>query len=191
MHALDREVFRVHFSMAFQLGAEVATELEQWYRFHLAVQDMHSLLSAHMRHIRTTMAGLSGERQVSQDAFQNALGALIGAHETLAAQLRAAGGLALPPLTNMAAGSPLGPFLLSEPLVRGLHRDTTSLNSAWINPFMNQLGEVIDKLARVLFKSLGGLLALQERIAERWELARTAPPAEAAVPEPPPEPTGV
>lgn len=35
-----------------------------------------------------------------------------------------------------------------------------------------------DKAARVLFKSTGGLLALQERIAGRWAAARV--PAEGA-----------
>src|SRR5437870_2754876 len=139
---------------------------------------MHVLLVAHARHVQTTLAGLGGERQVSQDAFQNALGALVGAHEALLVQLEAARSLLLPPLKNMTAGSPLGPFLLAEPLIRGLHRDVKTLDGAWIQQFMNQIGEVIDKLARILFKSLGGLLALQERIAERWEAARTAPPAE-------------
>jgi hypothetical protein len=33
---------------------------------------------------------------------------------------------------------------------------------------MGQLREVIDKTARALFKSLGGLLALQETIAGKW-----------------------
>jgi len=41
---------------------------------------------------------------------------------------------------------------------------------------MGQLREVIDKAARTLFKSLGGLLALQERIAERWVAAQQPVP---------------
>jgi Zn-dependent protease with chaperone function len=182
MHALDREAFRVHYAMALQLGEADAEELAGWYTFHAAVQDMHSLLVAHNRHVQTTHAALGIERQVSQTTYQNFLGAVLGAHEALRVQLKAAGGLLLPPLKNMAAGSALGPFLLVEPLVSEMRPDAVSIEGAWLYRLMNQMGEVIDKLARILFKSLGGLLALQERIAERWETARTAPPPA----EPPP-----
>ncbi len=183
MHAMDREVFRVHYAMAGQLGDIDAEELERWYRFHLAVQELHSLLAAHSRHVQNTLATLGRERQVSQELFQNALAALRGAHEALEAQLRAAHDLLLPPLKNMTAGSALGPFLLSERLVRGLSADTNTLDGAWINQLMNQMGEVIDKTARILFKSLGGLLLLQERIAESWIAARMT----SVVPDPTPE----
>jgi Zn-dependent protease with chaperone function len=190
MHALDRQVFLVHYAMAVQLGGTEADELERWYRFHHAVQGIHSMLAAYSRHVQTTLSTLGGERQVSQATFQNALGALRGAHDALETQLQAAHGLLLPPLKNMTAGSALGPFLLSEPLVRGLHAETSSLDGAWIQRLMNQMGEVIDKSARVLFKSLGGLLALQERIAERWTTARTAPPAPVEEPSADTAPTG-
>jgi hypothetical protein len=43
---------------------------------------------------------------------------------------------------------------------------------------------VIDKTARILFKSLGGILAIQERLAERWLAARE----KAASPPPPDAP---
>ena len=89
-------------------------------------------------------------------------------------------GLLLPPLRNMTAGEPLGPFLLSEPLLRTLHGGESTIDGAYVGKLMAQMGEVLDKGARILFKSLGGLLAMQEQIAERWAL----PPA-------PPEPTPV
>jgi hypothetical protein len=181
MHAIDRDVLRVHYTMAAQLGEADAAELEGWYRFHIAMQDLHSHVAGHLRYVQTTLAGLS--RQVPQEEFQRALGALRGAHETLRAQLEAAHKLLLPPLKNMTAGEPVGPFLLSEPLIKNLHGGETSLDGTWINPFFAQMGEVIDKSARILFKSLGGLLALQERIAERW----AAPPPAATEDAPPAE----
>jgi hypothetical protein len=86
----------------------------------------------------------------------------------------------------MTPGDKLGPFLLSEKLIEKLPADSTSLDGTYVNQLMNQMGEVIDKSARILFKSLGGLLALQERIADRWLLAQT-PPAEAVADVPPQE----
>jgi hypothetical protein len=182
MHGLDRQAFRVHQAMAVHLGDAERAELEERYRFHMAVQDIHGQLVAHSRHVQITLNALAGQRQVEQGQFQQALAALRGAHEELEAQLNIARGLLLPPLKNMTAGAPLGPFLLSELLVRSLHSDTQSLDGAWINRLMTQMGEVIDRTARILFKSLGGILTLQEGIAERWTAAQAKPAAPAETP---------
>jgi Zn-dependent protease with chaperone function len=188
MYALDRDVFRVHHAMAAELGDNDRSELESRYRFHLAAQDIHAFLNGHMRHIQNTLAALAGQRQVEQWQFQQALGALRGAHDALREQLDVARGLYLPALTNMSAGDSLGPFLLSEPLVANLSAGTQTLDGAWIGRLMNQMGEVLDKLARILFKSLGGILAVQENLADRWLAARQATdatPAETPAPSPP------
>jgi hypothetical protein len=172
MHSLDRVVFRVHYAMAVQLGESDRNELEQRYRFHLAVQDMHSSLVAHARHVDATLAALSGRREIPPDEFQNALAALRQAHARLAKMLDEASGMPMPLLTNVIAGQPLRNLLRTEPLIRNLHHDIKTLDGQWIGEFMGQLREVIDKMARTLFKSLGGLLILQERIAERWHAAQ-------------------
>jgi Zn-dependent protease with chaperone function len=186
MHALDRNAFRVHYAMASQLGEAERTELEDWYKFHLAVQGVHMTLAAYSRSVQQTLAAISGQRQLSQSDFRHALGVMREAVEALRSQLEGAHTLRLPPLRNMTAGEPLGPFLLSPPVMRNIGPDAQSLDGQWINQYMNQNGEVMDKLARVLFKSLGGLLALQERIAERWA-ATPPPPAPEAATEPAPE----
>ena len=67
--------------------------------------------------------------------------------------------------------------IISEKLVKSLHPDTQTLDGAWIGQLMNQMGEVIDKSARILFKSLGGILALQDRLAEEWHAWRANPGA--------------
>ena len=184
MHEVDRKVFRVHYAMAARLGGTAASELERWYQFHFAVQELHALLTAHVRHVQATLAALGGERQVSPEAFQNALSSLREAHDTLVNALEQADELKLPPLTNMTPGAPLGPYLMSDKLVRNLSAGTTSLDGSWIQQFLNQVGEVIDKSARVLFKSLGGLLLLQERIAEQWASRQTLTPGEGEPPAP-------
>jgi Zn-dependent protease with chaperone function len=184
MHALDRGTFRVHHAMAVQLGDADRAELEQRYRFHLAVQNIHSILVAYSRHVQETLAGLAGQRQVEQGQFQHALAVMREAHDALRAQLDAAHGLYLPPLSNMNAGDKLGPFLLGEPLMKNLPAGAQTLEGQWIGQLLGQMGEVIDKTARILFKSLGGILAIQERLAERWLAARE----KAASPPPPDAP---
>ncbi len=175
MHALDRDVFRVHYAMALKLGDNDRSELEARYRFHLAAQEIHSFLTAHVRYVQSTLSNLAGKRQVEQAQFQQALAAVRGAHDALREQLDAARGLYLPALTNMTEGAPHGPFLLSEPLIANIPAGTQTLDGTWINQLLNQMGEALDKLARILFKSLGGILALQESIADRWAARASTP----------------
>ncbi|MDB5307575.1 MAG: hypothetical protein JWO38_1777 [Gemmataceae bacterium] len=181
MHALDREVFLVHDAMATQLGETDRRALEERYRFHTAIQDVYGRLVAHNQLVQATLNGLSGRREIPSEEFQNAVAVLRQAHDAVGEQLAAAHQLRLPPLTNMTVGTPLGPYLLSQPLVRNLRPDTTSLDGQWIGQFLGQVGEVIERTQRTLFKSLGGLLAVQEGIAERWAAAQLpASPVEGA-----------
>ncbi|MBA4187788.1 MAG: hypothetical protein C0467_07190 [Planctomycetaceae bacterium] len=168
MHALDRQAFRAHYAMAAHLGKEDRASLEEWYRFHTAAQNIHTVLVAQSREIGYTIAALTGQRQLEQAEFQNALGVFRTAARTLREVIVSAHSLRLPPLKNLPAGDPLGQFLLAEPLIRDLAADTQTLDGVWINDLSRQVGEAREKLTRILFKSLGGLLALQEQIAERW-----------------------
>lgn len=168
MYSHDGLVFRVHFAMAIQLGEAERTELVERYRFHLAVQEMHSMMAAHFRHVDAIITSLSGKHELTQHEFQNALGAMRDAHAMLDDTLQRASSTPMPQLTNIAAGEPLQVHLRTEPLIRNLPASTQSLNGEWINTFMGQLRDAMGKAARILFKSMGGLLALQERIAYRW-----------------------
>jgi hypothetical protein len=87
-------------------------------------------------------------------------------------KLKEADALRLPALKNMKASEPLGPFLLGQPLLEPLGH---SIDGAWIGRLLEQLGEVIDKTKRIHFRSLGGILTLQEQIAEQWAAAHAAP----------------
>jgi hypothetical protein len=203
MARLDRQVFLVHYEMArqvggdgrreqgasnfvicaaaggvCQVGGDARRELQERYRFHLAVQEIHGRLWAHDQQVRATLSRLSGKRELTRDEFQGVLAVLGQAHDALADGLMAAGRLPLPALKNVTPGAPLGPMLRTGPLVTGFARANT-LDGELIGRFLEQLGEVIDKAQRIQLKSLGGILALQERLAEQWSspghrLAQTA-----------------
>lgn len=168
MSGLDRQAFLVHYQMAVQVGAEAGRELAERYRFHLAVQEIHSQLDAYHQQVQATLNEVAGQRELTQEVFHHVLHVLGLAHEALSQRLHAAGQLLLPPLKNMTSGAPLGSFLLSRPLISPLSGDSNSLDGEWIGRFLEQLGEVLSKAQRLHFKSLGGILALQEKIAEQW-----------------------
>ena len=168
MHVLDRAVFHVHYAMAAQLGVGDLGALEERYRFHLALQALYSQLTVHNAHVQRILAEISGQRQVQQQQFQEVIASLRQAHTTLDEQLAVADEMILPALTNITAGARLGPYLLGDKLVKNIPSETTTLEGAWIQRFLSQMGEVIDRTQRMVFKSLGGLLAFEESLAERW-----------------------
>ena len=173
MHTRDPRVFLVHYAMAAQVKPADQRDLEERYRLHLTFQRMHVKLVGNARYVEAVLSSITGRQELAQDDFRQALDCAGEAHDTLSKTLWNAGKLELPALSNVEDGTLLKTLLRMKPLIRGLHQDETMLNGAWIGKFMGQLHEVIEKLARVLFKSLGGILALQERTVQAW-LAKQA-----------------
>jgi Zn-dependent protease with chaperone function len=164
MSNLDRQVFLVHHEMARQVGEEVQRELEKRYRFHLAVQDIHSRLAADNTQVQVTLAQLTGKPELTQLEYHGALSVFRSAYESLGECLKAAEALRLPALKNVAEGEPLAGFLSTRPL----NHPYATLDNEWIGWFLERLGEALDKARRIHFKSLGGILALQEKLGEQW-----------------------
>ncbi len=172
---VDRQVFMVHYAMARQVAKVISEELEKRYRFHVGVEEILNQLSMQRQQIQATLDWLAGKRELSTSEFQEALQVFRQAHDSLRQQLKAANGLRLPELKNMQAGEALGSFLLETPLLRGLHADEKTLDGKWIERFFQQLAEAFDKIRRIHFKSLGAILAMQEKISEQWLALRQAP----------------
>jgi hypothetical protein len=182
MHLHDRSAYRIHYAMAHQLGTGYATELKTRYTFHFAVQKIHQTLVGWTNHVGETLAALQGARQVPQEHFQHALAVLRECRKTLNEQLGIADDLKVPAMTNMTEGSALGTYLFGGKLVKNLPAEATSFDGKWITDLMTQVAEVTDKAARILFKSLGGILALQDRIAEEWHRRRVGRDTESGSP---------
>jgi Zn-dependent protease with chaperone function len=183
MSRLDRQVFRVYLQVARQLGEQVRREFEQRYRFHLEVQSIHADLLAHNTDVRTILAQLGGQRELSEGEFHAILAVLRNAYAALDQWLQRPNSLYLPALKNMIAGEPLGPFLLAERITDPVGPIDNTVDGNLISRFLNQLGEVISKTQRIHFKSLGGILALQERLVERWAASRSPLEGSQAIPK--------
>ncbi len=110
--------------------------------------------------------------QLDTEAFREILAILRETHHVLRDALKSAEDMTIPALKNMTAGEPLRPFLLEKRLIEGLSKYDQSFNTRWIAKLLDQMNEVQKKVDRLHFKSLGGILALQERIAtecqQRW-----------------------
>jgi Zn-dependent protease with chaperone function len=182
---LDRRAFLVFYQMATQLGDKSPRELADRYDFHLTCQGMLRKIINERSHLEAALAFLSGKQELQQHEFKAALKAFRDAHKALKKSLDTADDLPLPELANMKKGKPLGYFLLEKRLVHSLDRDENTLRGDWINRFMAQLTEVLEKLRRIHFKSLGGILILQDRIFQRWREQLAAMPTVEAISEDP------
>jgi hypothetical protein len=69
-----------------------------------------------------------------------------------------------PELTHLPAGRPLRPFLLKGSLEDMPSHFDESIRYKWLERFAKQFQDVEKRLNRLHFKSLGNILALQERI---------------------------
>jgi hypothetical protein len=181
LKSLDRRAFLVYYQMAVQVDEKLARELANRYDFHVTCQDMLRKLGAEKEHLGGCLAFLEGKNELHQDEFRAALKAFRDAHKSLTKTLDIADELPLPELKNMKKGKPLGAFLLDKRLVYRLDRDETSLRGEWIAKFLGQLSEVHQKLHRIHFKSLGGILLLQDRIYQQWKEQLASLPAVEAV----------
>jgi hypothetical protein len=186
--AQDRIVFQVHFAMAL-LTSEVSKapeaftqELTARYGFHAGVQNL-------FRRLRDTQHGLAGmfehlaaQRQLEQKEFQEVIKFFQESHQALRGVLDAAAKLRLPRLTNMVEGQPLHEFLLPEPLISNLSDNTQRLDGAWTDRLRNQVAVILDRMRRMHFKSLGGILAVYDQISDAWQETHSVKSDPAALP---------
>jgi hypothetical protein len=75
----------------------------------------------------------------------------------------------IPALKNMTAGESLRDFLLQKSVVGVLAAAQDTIDPTWIPRFLAQTAEVQDKLRRLLFKSMGAILILQEQILQKHQ----------------------
>jgi hypothetical protein len=166
----DGEILLVHSYMSRQLGQPVMEEFRERYTFHLKLQAILGALfrrQAELESILAIASGAEGDGH-EQIEFQEVFLALRQARDVLIECLEKADKLRLPPLVHMKAGKRLGPFLWDEPVVRRFRWSGQSISGKQVQKLMDQLGKVIDRGQRIHFKSLGGILTLQEEIGRQW-----------------------
>ncbi len=172
MHRLDRDVFLAHWSIARQLdqadGAAKVREadLVSRYRFHMAVQNLlERIHGAHAR-LQALVNALSSSGQLSQEGFAEIRTVFSQMHKELTDCLDEAQSLQTPSLSHVEAGSPLYGLIVdrSEGKLPPLSGD--SISGRWVGTLAARLEGVLGRLRRVYSKSLGSLLAAQERLAE-------------------------
>jgi Zn-dependent protease with chaperone function len=178
---LDRDVCLAHWSLARHLDAADGQamsrqgELLTRYRFHASVQELLQSMLAQQDRLQGILNFLSTNQQLSQADFAEVRNVLADIHATLTQNLKHAETLHTPALTNVPAGSTLFPLIVDrgDTALPPLAGD--SISGEWLGKLIARLQGVLVRLRRVHFKSLGSLLAFQERLATGWGDAAVLP----------------
>ena len=188
---VDEAVYVAHYQMAGQLGDGSHEELWWRYYFHLGAQEIAKTVNVEMARCEGLINYIQSNDNLG-DEFDSIVQIFRESRQSFEDALAKAPNLKLPALKNMEEGMPLIAYLRPGPPVSTLIVSDKGLSGEWVMEYMRQLSEVQDRCRRVHFKSLGALLALQERIAEKWlekhstvaavaaAAAADAPPAAAA-----------
>lgn len=178
---MDGDVFDAHRAVAVQLdeaggAGGRAAELRDRYRFHLAVQALYRGLNSEQARLGGLIGMLSGTTQLPEEDFQNLVKTLRDIHDSLTTNLKDAEGYRTPAMTNVPAGSTLHSLIMDRddselPPLRG-----DSISGEWIGQLAGRLEAAITRVKRVHFKSLGSLLAYQDKLVAEW---KAVPPHDA------------
>ena len=180
-HELDRDVFLAHWSLARQLDRSTGetrreTDLLKRYRFHTAVQGFLQGMFSEQGRLRGILGFLQNNQQMSEADFNAVRDGLEEIHRAIKDNLKDARDFEAPALTNVQAGASLYSLIVDrgdteiEPLYGN------NISAEWIGKLVTRFEGVLGRVKRIHFKSLGSLLACQEKLAGEW-------PSRAAVQE--------
>jgi Zn-dependent protease with chaperone function len=170
-HALDRQVFLAHWSLARQRdgtpGGPREKEILERYRFHMALQALLQGLLRDQARIQALVNYLSGNSQLQEDDFNEVRSTLRDIHETLQLNLQDASKWRTPAFTNIPAGSSLVALIMDRGDTRLPPLSDDNISGEWLGKLINRLEGVLRRVKRLHFKSLGSLLAFQESLVKQ------------------------
>ncbi len=176
--SLDRRVYLVHVQMAGRANTEWMNELVERYRFHLEVQRMYEEARNHQAKAfayADFLFSLNPD-QVHPELVAEVMQVLRQAWRTLKNIVKDARDLNLPAMRNFEEGENLADFILEDKLVS--EPPLSYVKGKWVEKLLRQLDSVRSRCFRLHWKSVGGILALQEKIAEEWKKQRAPIEAE-------------
>lgn len=170
LHEIDRQVLLAHWSAALRLdearqtGGRWTNELLERYRFHLSLQGLLEKMLGEQNRLNAVLGVLLNNEQLSPEDFREVCGALESIRQGAEKCQEEARSLRTPELTNVPGGSSLYSLIIDRderPLPPIAEQE---VSGEWISRLANRCEAVLGRVRRVHFKSLGSLLAFQERL---------------------------
>ncbi len=178
--SFDRRVYLLHVQMAAQVDMDTKNELVERYRFQVEVQRFYQEARHNFNkadaYIGAYGAAMRGEIKVPNDFGAEVIAVLRAAWKVLKKIIQDAREINLPAMKNFEEGERLADFILEGKMVP--EPPLSELKGVWVQKLMTQLQGVKNRCFRLHFKSVGGILAMQEKVAAAWLAARAPVAAE-------------
>jgi Zn-dependent protease with chaperone function len=167
---LDRRVYLVYVQMSYRVDNDLYYDLVNRYRFHMAIQGIFKTARYnHGKAIFFANAAFSAatDEGLPPEFFAEVMHVLRDARRAIKNLLRDAAEINMPAMKNFEEGERLADFLLDQELIREPRENR--IEGKWIDKLLKQLDQVRYKAQRLHFKSIGGILALQEKVAVMFQ----------------------
>jgi Zn-dependent protease with chaperone function len=176
---LDRQVFLAHWSLTRHLSSDQGNRREadllERYRFHMTLKGLFQGMLNEQARLQAILDIISKNSQMAEDDFRRVSDALGEIHRTLTVNLEDAKNFTTPSWTNVPAGSSLFSLIVDRGDTALPELSGNSISGQWLSKLMTRLDGVLSRLRRVHFKSLGSLLACQEKLAGEWRSVAAEP----------------
>lgn len=161
----DKKVYELHYLTALNRGNDSICEFRKRYEFHFKIQEMLRYLIVSEDRLNQLFNKLRTIEEIDQDTLNNLRKEFSTIRQALFVVLENSKLIEnIPQFKNLEKISSFQHFILSEPLIEKIPNDTISRD--WLKLLAKQLSLMLLKVKRVYFKSIGGILAFQENLAE-------------------------
>ncbi len=172
LNALDRRAYLAHRSLASRLdgaaGGPRDSELLTRYRFHMSGQRvLLDVLGQHSR-FRSVLQFISQKPVLEEQEFHSVRKALGEIRRTIDDRVEETKSIKCPELTNISAGATLHSLISDRDYRYLMPFAGDRIPNEWLEKLSTRVEGVLARSLRVYFKSLGGLLACQERLTVEW-----------------------
>jgi len=171
---LDRRVYLVYVQISYRVNNDMYYDLVNRYRFHMAIQGIFkTAIDNYGKAVFFANAAFDAatDQGLPPDLFAETMHVLRDSRTALRKLLRDAKQIDMPAMKNFEEGERLADFLLDQDVLREPRENT--IEGKWISKLLSQLEQVREKARRLHFKSIGGILALQEKVAAEFIRTRT------------------
>ena len=139
----DRRLFRIHYQMARDLGAEAARDLRLRYEFHLGLQEIEGEMSRRRRTLSRVASFVNDtDGPLSYADFHDVRAELMESYDAFGKCLQKACRLRPPNLKGLPPDQPLANAFLSEAPVAPLKPVAQTVSGRWVGKFARQLDEM-------------------------------------------------
>jgi hypothetical protein len=143
------------------------------YRFHMTIQGIYRAASHQYDEAFIHFYILTAVQQPMEGLFDEVQSVLREARSTLKKLIREARTIEMPAMKHFGEGERLSDYLLDREVVREMPRSMIKANL--VMKLLDQLQRVRNRSGRLHGKSMGGILKLQEEIAEKFLASRRGP----------------